>query len=107
VQGGLSLPSADYYAQNRTSDPVLLAFLKYVAKCFELMGVAPEEAALIADRVLSFEERLAEFTVPPAELRDREKLYNRRNLSELAADSPNIDWFTFTLYRLTINQLLF
>jgi len=91
-QGGLSLPDRDYYFKNSTSDPVLVAFKDYLTTSFVLMGVPTAEASLIAVRVLDLETKLAEFTLPPHELRDPLKLYNPRTVTALSADCPSIKW---------------
>ncbi len=96
VQGGLSLPTRDYYfkADDR-SKQIRDEFVKHVAKMFELAGDDAAKAASEADAVMKFETKLAEASLPPVELRQPEKLYHRMHQSELKTLAPTFDWITY------------
>jgi putative endopeptidase len=83
-QGGLSLPSRDYYFAEQFAK-VREEFVGHVAKMFELAGDSPEAAEAGAAVILSLETALAENAKTPLELRDRLANYNRYAYDELAA----------------------
>jgi putative endopeptidase len=90
-QGGLSLPSRNYYleeAKQGTRD----AYKAHVSRMLALVGLANGTAAnATAAEVLAFEIELAKLHLPPAELRDPVKTYNRyvmANLTTLAGKLP-------------------
>ncbi len=88
-QGGLSLPSKDYYFSEAFAK-VREQFKEHVAKMFTLAGSTPEEAAAAADTLLSLETAMAENAKTPVELRDRLANYNRLSLAELEQLMSNL-----------------
>ncbi len=88
-QGGLSLPSKDYYFSEAFAK-VRDQFKEHVAKMFTLAGSTPEEAAAAADTLLSLETAMAENAKTPVELRDRLANYNRLSLAELEQLMSNL-----------------
>jgi putative endopeptidase len=86
-QGGLSLPSRDYYfaAQFETKRT---AFVDHVAKLLALAGDTPEQAAVAAKTVFAVEKALAEISKTPTELRDRLANYNKFSTADFAAKIP-------------------
>lgn len=82
-QGGLGLPNKDYYTKENKKD-VLAAYKKHVAAVFKLSGRSEEESAKGAEHVLQIENALAQACLAPAEMRQPEKTYNKKSLSETA-----------------------
>lgn len=62
AQGGLGLPDRDYYLKNKT-DPVLVAYTKYIQSGLTWLGVSGDVNAL-SDSILEFETTLAQNSVP-------------------------------------------
>lgn len=93
-QGGLSLPSKDYYTEEKHAK-VREGFVTHVAKIFELAGDTPEAAAAGARTVLDLEMGLAANSKLPVELRDRVANYNKMPTADLAAKLPA---FPFAAY---------
>ena len=86
-QGGLSLPSRDYYfseafAKQRGE------FIAHVGRLLMLAGTPPTEAATQATNVFELEKALATQAKTPVELRDRVANYNKMPTSALAALIP-------------------
>ncbi len=97
-QGGLSLPSRDYYFEERFA-PQRAAFLEHVAKMFTLAGDTPEAAAAGAKVVFEAEKGIAEKARTPVELRDPIKNYNKMPTTELAAKFPAFPFATYLAER--------
>ncbi len=93
-QGGLSLPSKDYYFSDQF-EKVRAAFMEHVTKMFELAGDTPEAAAAGAKTVFEVEKALAGVSKSPVELRDRLANYNKMPTTALEAKLPS---FPFALY---------
>ena len=93
-QGGLSLPSRDYYFAE-SFEKQRAAFIEHVAKLFALAGDAPEAAAAGAQMVFAVEKSLATNARTPVELRDSLANYNKMSTADLAAKMPA---FPFALY---------
>jgi putative endopeptidase len=92
-QGGLSLPSRDYYIK---TDPKALETLKkfraHVQKMFELTGEPEAQAASDAGVVLELETGLAQGQMDNIKRRDPKNINNRMTLAQLQALTPAIDW---------------
>jgi putative endopeptidase len=93
-QGGLSLPSRDYYFADQFAK-ARAGFLEHVAKVFVLAGDPPATAAAAAQTVFDVEKSLATNARTPVELRDSIKNYNKMATAELADKMPA---FPFALY---------
>ena len=92
-QGGLSLPTRDYYTNDDERSKALRAeFIKHVARMFELLGDEPSKAAAAAQTVLSIQTRLAQVSRTPVELRDPASNYNKHTLQQLKELTPNLFW---------------
>ncbi|HEY6231145.1 MAG TPA: M13 family metallopeptidase [Pyrinomonadaceae bacterium] len=92
-QGGLGLPEGEYYFKtDDKSKEIRDAYVKHVAKMFELMGDDSAKAASEAQSVMSFETKLAEAWMSRVDRRDPQKTYNRRTLAQLRTFAPNFDW---------------
>jgi putative endopeptidase len=77
-QGGLGLPSRDYYFKNdSTTGKIRTAYLSYMIKMFSLSGLSPKDANRSAEAVLALETELAKFSKSPEQLRDPIANYNK------------------------------
>jgi putative endopeptidase len=81
-QGGLSLPDREYYI-SRSFAKLRKRFLVHVERMFRLKGVSPGRASDWAESVLHVETALAKLSRTRTELRDKEKNYNRTEVSGL------------------------
>ena len=86
-QGGLSLPSRDYYFADQFAK-ARAGFLDHVARMFVLAGDTPEAAAAAAQTTFETEKALATNSRSPVELRDSLANYNKMATAELAAKMP-------------------
>ena len=92
-QGGLGLPDRDYYTKtDERSKSTRDAYLKHVAKMFELMGDDPARAAGASQTVLALETKLAGASLTRVELRDPEKLYHRVTMAQMKDVASGFDW---------------
>lgn len=89
-QGGLGLPSRDYYLNKTDKKVVLDAYLIYMIKVAELMGGLDVEEQM--KDILEFEKKLAAITVPQDQRRDDERMYHKFTLRELTKKSPFLNW---------------
>ena len=95
-QGGLGLPEREYYLkQDDKSKQLRDAYVKHVAKMFELLGDSPEAAAPEAATVLEIETHLAEASMKNTDLRDPEKTYHKMKLADLQAMTPDFNWESY------------
>jgi len=95
-QGGLGLPEGEYYFKtDDKSKEIRDAYVKHVAKMFELLGDDSAKAAGEAQTVMNFEMKLAEAWMPRVERRDPQKVYNRKTIAQLSALAPNFDWSAY------------
>lgn len=95
-QGGLGLPEREYYLkQDDKSKQLRDAYVKHVAKMFELLGDSPEAAAPEAATVLEIETHLAEASMKNTDLRDPEKTYHKMKLVDLQAMTPDFNWESY------------
>ncbi|KAF9180738.1 hypothetical protein BGZ49_004966, partial [Haplosporangium sp. Z 27] len=111
TEGGLGLPSKEYYLDNR----IVGIYETTIGKMFNLIlgstttetttdtttATATENDApvlekwkLVAKDVVGFEKELAEISTDVNILRDSEKTYNPSNLKEISAMTPSINWTT-------------
>ena len=97
-QGGLSLPSRDYYFDPKF-EAQRTAFVEHVAKMFTLAGDTPEAAAAGAKTVFESEKGLAEQAKTPVELRDSLANYNKMKTADLAAKFPAFPFATYLAER--------
>jgi putative endopeptidase len=88
-QGGLSLPSKDYYFSEKFARE-RWEFLGHVARMLELAGEKRETAYRQAEVVLSLEKAMAENAKPPVELRDRLANYHKMTLADAVAAYPSL-----------------
>ncbi len=86
-QGGLSLPSKDYYTEEKHAK-FRDGFVRHVTKMFELAGDTPAAAAAGAKTILDLETAIAANAKTPTELRDRVANYNKMPTTDLIAKVP-------------------
>jgi predicted metalloendopeptidase len=92
-QGGLSLPTNEYYTkQDEKSKELRQKFVEHMTRMFQLVGDSPEQAARAAQTVLAFQTRLAENSRNPVQLRDLSTQYNKMGAAELKALTPAFSW---------------
>ena len=95
-QGGTSLPDRDYYLlDDEKSKAIRDAYLKYVAKSFELTGDAPDKAAATAQTILDLETKIARIQRDRVANRDPDKRYNKMSVADLQKLTPDFDWATY------------
>jgi putative endopeptidase len=92
-QGGLGLPDRDYYTKtDEKSKTTRDAYIKHVARMFELMGDDAARAAAEAQTVMALETSLAQASMTRVELRDPEHIYHRMTVAQVSALAPGFDW---------------
>ena len=95
-QGGLGLPDRDYYV---SADPkkkeILVQYEAHVARMLGLAGETAPDAARHADAIVGFETELAKASRPRAEMRDRDKIYNKIDRAGLEKLTPKLAWPRF------------
>lgn len=95
-QAGLGLPDRDYYFEtDERTRAQREAYVKHLARLFELSGVAAADAAAQAAMVVMVETKLAEASRKRADLRDPDKNYNKVTVQQLASDAPQFPWAEF------------
>ncbi len=81
-QGGLGLPSRDYYFKNDSSTKKIRDnYISYITRIFMLTGQSPTQASETAKTVLSLETAMAKISKTPVELRDPHANYHKINLA--------------------------
>ena len=103
-QGGLGLPTPDYYTDPKQAD-LRDAYKAYIAKSLALTGVSDADAKKQADDVLAFETKLAKSSLSPTELRDLDNEYHFVTVKEADKVTPHFNWEQFfTAQGVTIDK---
>jgi endothelin-converting enzyme/putative endopeptidase len=89
VQGGLGLPDESYYREEKFAE-IRSAYLAYLERILGLAGLA--DPAVVAERVMAVEARLAQGHWERAETRDVLRTYNLRTFAELVELAPGFAW---------------
>ncbi|MFM9435754.1 putative endopeptidase [Janthinobacterium sp. CG_23.3] len=89
AQGGLGLPDRDYYLEADKA-PLRATYLSHVEKMLALGGDG--NAAANAKDIVALETALAKVQWSNVENRDPVKAYNKLELAQLAALTPDHDW---------------
>ncbi|HXB29226.1 MAG TPA: M13 family metallopeptidase [Puia sp.] len=77
-QGGLGLPSRDYYFKTDSSTKKIRdAYITFITKTFLLLGQSPSDADKTAKSVFDLETAMAKVSKAPVELRDPIKNYHK------------------------------
>ncbi|RWS21777.1 Endothelin-converting enzyme 2-like protein [Leptotrombidium deliense] len=93
-QGGLGLPSRDYYL-NKTYEEVVNAYLTFMTRVGVLLGGEENSTRTQMEAVIEFERKLANITVPAEDRRDDIRIYHQIRLSDLQNLAPVIDWVKY------------
>ena len=92
-QGGLGLPSSDYYLRTDDASKKLRdQYVAHVTRMFILLGDAPDAAAAEAKTVMTVETQLAQASSTPVELRDPAANYHRMTPADLQALTTHFMW---------------
>lgn len=84
----------DYYQkENEENAKTLEEYQKYVAKMFDILG--EKDSDKLAQSVVSFEKKLANYLLTNVESRDANKRYNLKNTKDLPKLVKNIDLPTY------------
>ena len=88
-QGGLSLPSKDYYFSEKFARE-RWEFVGHIARMFELAGDTKPLAYQRAETVFGLEKAMAENAKLPVELRDRLANYNKMTIADAVKAYPGV-----------------
>lgn len=95
-QGGLGLPSRDYYFdKDERTTKIRAEYVSHVAKMFQLLGDPEPTAAASSKIVMKMETDLAGASRKLEDLRDPYKNYNAVATKDMAKFTPSIDWIDF------------
>ncbi|RFM30615.1 M13 family peptidase [Deminuibacter soli] len=93
VQYGLGLPDRDYYFKTDAANQAIVqAYMKYVARLFNLTGDDTVTAAKKAATVFAFEKQIAAAHKTNVELRDPESNYHKMAVKDLDKSMPVFGW---------------
>jgi len=92
-QGGMSLPSKDFYfKEDSSSIAIRNEFKKHVSLLFQEIGYDSKKSDIAATTVLKIETELASASMDPVQMRDIEKQYNLWSFSDLKKKNPSFNW---------------
>ncbi len=95
-QGGLGLPDRDYYlSEDAKKQEILAKYQEHVGRMLAMSGVAIDTAGADAAKIVAFETELARASRPRAEMRNRDKLYNKLDREGLEKLAPGLPWAAF------------
>jgi putative endopeptidase len=111
-QSGLGLPDRDYYLkEDEKSVKIREEYIKHITRSFQLIGDSEADAQKKTQKVMEIETALAAASMTRTELRDIEKTYNKKTLTDLKEIFPAFDWETYlniagikSLNELIVNQ---
>lgn len=93
-QGGLTLPSADYYLKpGEPYESLRRALRTYVAATLTRARIADADAR--AERIVALETEIARRHWSPQQQRDPVRMYHPMSVEELARFAPGFDWPTY------------
>jgi len=92
-QGGLSLPTRDYYLKtDDKSKEILAKYRTHIQKMFILAGESEAQAAADAGTVIELETAMAQAQMDNVKRRDPKNVNNKMSLAEVRTLAPSIDW---------------
>jgi putative endopeptidase len=95
-QGGLGLPERDYYLKRDSASVSLRAdYVQHVANMLVLIGDDKAKASDEAASIMALETQFAKAAMNRVERRDPDKTYNKMNLTQFDAITPDISWEKF------------
>ena len=86
----LGLPSRDYFLDER-SNQELMAYHQYMTEVSHLLGANESHAYEELWKVIEFEKRLANISVPEVERIDTSAIYDKISIADLALKVPQIN----------------
>ena len=93
-QAGIGLPDREYYfKQDPANQTIRTAYVKHIAKMFDLAGLGNGESN--ADLIMALESTLAKQHMKKEQTRDMVALYNKLSQAELAELMPHFNWTAF------------
>lgn len=100
MQSGLGLPDRDYYLKDDAKfKQIREAYVKHVAKMFELLGDAPDKAESEAKTVMDIETKLATASMSQVAQRDPHAIYHMMAVNTLDSTYPNFAWTQYLAAR--------
>lgn len=111
-QGGLTLPSRDYYLKNTDEMKRLRnAYKEFTAKVLEHFPELAENSEKLWKTLIDFETEIAKISRSSEDLRDVEKNFNKTTYNQLQKDYPAVDWPSYAAQlnwqpsdRITVDQ---
>ena len=95
-QGGLGLPSRDFYLENdERSQEIRAKYRDHVRKMLALAGQGEPQAAADAAAILEMETQLAKAQMDNVKRRDPKNLNNKMSLQQIRKLAPSFDWKTY------------
>jgi endothelin-converting enzyme/putative endopeptidase len=96
-QGGLALPSRDFYVKDDAkSKDILSKYQTHVAKMLVLTGESATQAAADAKTVIAIETAMAKAQMDNVARRDPKNVNNKMSFEQLQALTPSFDWKKYT-----------
>jgi putative endopeptidase len=90
-QGGLTLARDNYVRTDQRTADIRDKFVEHMTNMFKLAGDSPDQAAAEAKASMDVQMRLAKASKSPADLRDRDKNYNKISVADAQAIVPNFN----------------
>jgi endothelin-converting enzyme/putative endopeptidase len=92
-QGGLGLPDRDAYLRgDARGQEIRRAYRDHIARMLELAGDRARDSERLADLVVGFETRIAEFSVPPSVTSAAGSACQRVERAALRGLTPDLPW---------------
>lgn len=99
-QGGISLPSRDYYTQTDAKSVETRAkFVEHMTNMFKLLGDEADKATADAAKVMEIQTRLANASLTPVERRNPDNNYNKITFDAAQKLTPNFSWSAYASER--------
>ena len=96
-QGGLGLPSRDFYVKDdEKSKDILSKYQTHVAKMLGLAGESANQAATDAKTVIAMETAMAKAQMDNVARRDPKNVNNKMGFEQMQALTPSFDWKKYT-----------
>lgn len=96
TQGGLSLPSREYYLKNdKKFKSIRRAYTQYIINILQLLGDSHTYAVYQANVIMNIETNLARASLSGAEMRDPRRIYHPMTIDQLETLTPNFSWSNY------------
>ncbi|KAF7286321.1 hypothetical protein GWI33_006050 [Rhynchophorus ferrugineus] len=93
-QMSLALPSRDYYLKS-SSEGDMKAYHKYMTNIAVLLGANKTTAGDELEKIIDFERKLAEASLPEQDRHDTSVIYRKLKLKELQQIVPQMNWLEY------------